>query len=244
MQIDRAIVFTGITNRIQSYAVDSATLFQRAVVEENIVNEYQPRENERLIIASLLDRAFALANAETSSAIPISLVLNQLTGKWLIHLLSKSYRELYDLINELSWNGIYILSQNGDWRNFIGYINAYISLIQTSKIKNYEIPIETYMNKLSHSISLLSLLRLLKDEALDAAKSKMFEYGIFSEAQSMESMIAAFTDSYVGRYKTIVDVIMAIDMCANRLVERLTKDKQFSYLLTSSNRANKYDILR
>ncbi len=246
LQIDRAISFTGITNRILSYATDSTTLFQRAVIEENIISEYNPRHNERLIVASLLDRAFALANAETSEAVPLSLVLNQLTGKWLIHLLSKSYQELYDLISQLSWNGVYILSQNEDWRSFIGYINAYIGIIQDSKLKKYDIPIEACINKLSHSLSLLSLLRLLKDEALDAAKNKLFEYGLFSEAQNMDDMVSVLIDSYSGSYKVMFDVIRAIDMYANRLIERLTKDKRFSYLLTFSNytKERKYDILR
>lgn len=246
LQIDRAINFTGITNRIHSYATDSTALFQRAIIEESIINEYQPRDNERLIVASLLDRAFALANAETSDAVPLSLVLNQLTGKWLIHLLSKSYRELYDLISQLSWNGVYALSQSEDWRNFIGYINVYIGIIQDSKLKKYDIPIEAYMNRLSHSLSLLSLLRLLKDEALDATKSKLYEYGLFSEAQNMEEMISILIDSYSGSYRAMLDVIRAIDMYANRIIERLTKDKQFLYLLTYSNntKERKYELLK
>ena len=119
LEINRAINFTGMVDRIQSFALDKSTLFQRAVVEENIIDEYKPQTEERIIIATLLDRAFALANAETSSAVPLSLVLNQLTGRWLIHLLSKTYKELYNLICELNWKGIFTLSQDEDWRKFI-----------------------------------------------------------------------------------------------------------------------------
>lgn len=246
LPIDRAINFIGIAERVQSYALDSTALFQRAVVEENIINECQPKDNERLIVASLLDRAFALANAETSDAVPLSLVLNQLTGKWLIHLLSKSYKYLYNLICKLNWSGIYVLSQHEDWRCFIEYINIYIGIVQGSKIKKYDIPIEAYMNKLSYSLSLLSLLRLIKDEAMAATKSKLFEYGLFSEAQNMDSMISFFIDSFSGGYRAMLDVIRAIDMYANRLIDRLTKDKQFSYLYHYPNNEDerKYEILK
>lgn len=246
LPIDRAFVFTGIADRVQSYAMDSSALFERAVIEENIKNEYQPRDNERLIVASLLDRAFALANAETSDAVPLSLVLNQLTGKWLIHLLSKSYEELYSLISRLTWNDIFLLSQNEDWCNFIGYINVFIGIVQSSKFNKYDIPIEVSMKKLSHSLSLLSLLRLLKAEALNVTKSKFFERGLFSEAQNIDTTISILIDSYSGSYKARLDVIRAIDMYANRLIEYLTKGKQFSYLLTYPNNTNerKYEILR
>ena len=88
----RRIVFTGIANRIQSCALDHNSLFQRAVIENIVVEEFNPNQQERLIVSTILDRAFAIANANTSNAIPLSLILNQLTGNWLISLLSKSYK--------------------------------------------------------------------------------------------------------------------------------------------------------
>lgn len=246
LEINRAISFTGMTARIQSFALDKSTLFQRALVEEMIVDEYKPQDRERIIIATLLDRAFALANAETSSAVPLSLVLNQLTGKWLIHLLSKTYKELYTLICELSWESLFSLSQDEDWRKFIEYINAYIGLIQDSNLKKYSVPIQTYINKLSHSLSLLSLLKLAKDEAIDVTKSTLYEYGLFSEAQNMEITSALLIDSYGGKYRMLLDVLRAIDFYTNRVTERLTKDKQFLYLLdyAEKQKERQYEILR
>ena len=96
-----------MANTIQSFALDRSTLFQRALIEDKIVDQYNPNSNEKNIIATLLDRAFALANAETSYAYAISSIKNQLRGRWLAHLLYKSYRELYNAINELSWSQIY-----------------------------------------------------------------------------------------------------------------------------------------
>ncbi|MBQ4544073.1 MAG: hypothetical protein II996_00700 [Oscillospiraceae bacterium] len=246
LEINRAINFTGMAERIQSFALDKSTLFQRAVVEENIIDEYKPQTEERIIIATLLDRAFALANAETSNAVPLSLVLNQLTGRWLMHLLSKTYKVLYNLICELNWKGIFTLSQDEDWRKFIAYINAYIGLVQDSKLKKYSAPIQPCINKLSHSLSLLSLLKLAKDGAIDATKNKLYEYGIFSEAQNMEITVNLLLDSYGGKYRVLLDVLRAIDLYANRVVEKLTKDKQYLYLLNHAEkqRERQYEILR
>lgn len=244
-EIGRAINFTGIVNRIQSYALDKSSLFQRAVVEENIAEEYNPHSSERIIIATLLDRAFALANAETSNAVPLSLVLNQLTGKWLIHLLQKTYKELFNLICELKWAEVFTLSQDEEWRKFIAYINAYIGIVQDSKLKKYYAPIEPCINKLSHSLSLLSLMKLIKDEAIDATKSKLYEAGLFSDAQNIELMLELFLDSYYGKYRVLLDVLRAIDLYANRIVERLTEEKKYSYLIHhSEGDEKKFEILR
>lgn len=132
-----------MANTIQSFALDRSTLFQRALIEDKIIDQYNPNSNEKNIIATLLDRAFALANAETSNAYPISLIKNQLTGRWLAHLLYKSYRELYNAINELSWSEIFSLSQNEDWQKLITCINAYISVAQDAKEKNTNFLLKT-----------------------------------------------------------------------------------------------------
>lgn len=241
---NRAIVFTGIINRIHGFALDQTSLFQRALIEDTIVNEFSPNGNERLIVATLLDRAFALANAETSNAVPLSLVLNQLTGKWLHRLLYRSYGQLYQLICNLSWAEIYELSQNEDWRNFIGYINAFIFLIQDSNVKKYPVEIETYTKKLSSSISLLNLLHFAKEEAIDAMKDKLFEFGLFSEAIYLDETIDLLASCYVGKYSTLVKLVSAIDIYANRIIENLTKIKEIAPLLVLSNEEKQYEILK
>ena len=245
MDVERAIDFTGITNKISSLAVDKTNLFQRAVIEENIIEEYTPVMEDQLIIATLLDRSFALANAYTSNATPISLVLNQLTGKWLIYLLSKSYKMLYNMICRLSWDDVFFLSQDADWRNLISYINSYIYIVQESALKKQDFQIDRCINKLSHSMFLLSLLRLAKSEALNATKSKLYEYGLFSEAQNMEAMLDLLTEAYAGKHRILLDIICAIDLTANRLEEKLTKDKKYSYLLEISRKqkAKNFDVL-
>lgn len=61
LDANRTIVFTGIVNRIQGIAYDRANLFQRALIEDLIIDEFNPKENERLVVATLLDRAFLKA---------------------------------------------------------------------------------------------------------------------------------------------------------------------------------------
>lgn len=235
-----------MVNRIQSFALDKAILFQRAVVEDAIVDEFTPSNQERTIIATLLDRSFALANAETSNAIPLSLILNQLTGKWLQHLLIKTYANIYRLICELSWSEIFTLSQDEDWRKFISYINVFIGVVQDSWNKKYEVVIESCINKLSHSLSLLSLAKIIKKEAVDAAKNKLFHNGYFSEAQNMELLVETALDSYRGKYRVLLDVLQAIDIYAKRIDEKLTIEKKYSYLLSSAKKREdrNFEILR
>ena len=114
LDINRSIAFTGMVNRIQDMAFDNSCLFQRALVEEIISDEFKPRRSESLAIATILDQAFASANARTSDAIPISLIRNRLTGRWLYRLLYKSYADLYNEICKLSWQDIYELTQDKD----------------------------------------------------------------------------------------------------------------------------------
>lgn len=240
---NRAITFTGIVNRIHECALNQSSLYQRALIEEIVVDEFNPTFNERLIVSSLLDRAFALANAGTSNAVPISLVLNQLTGIWLKRLLFRSYGELYNLICKLSWSEVYVLSQSSDWREFIGYINAFIYLIQDSRIKKYPIDIRESTSKLSKSISLLNLLRFVGEEAISAAKDKLYEYGLFSEAQNLEVTIDLLLSCYAGRHKQLLDAMCAIDILAKRITENMTKLKNFDYLLGLNNKKD-YIILK
>lgn len=245
LDIKRAICFSGMTNRISSFALDKSNLFQRAVIEESIIEEYKPMADEQIIIATLLDRSFALANAYTSNAIPLSLVLNQLTGKWLSHLLHKTYNSLYTLLCGLNWDDVFSLCQDNDWRKFVSYINAYIFMVQESAIKKQNFQIDNCISRLSHSISLFSLLRLAKNEALDATKSKLYEYGLFSEAQNIKMMIDLLTEAYTGNQRRFLDVLCAIELTAKRIEEKLIKDKQYSYLieLGGKQQAKKYDLL-
>lgn len=234
LEVTRAINFVGMANTIQSFALDQSILFQRALIEDKILDQYNPRDDEKSIIATLLDRAFALANAETSNAYPISLITNQLTGRWLAHLLYKCYRELYNAINELSWSEIFSLSQNEDWQKLITSINAYISVIQDAKEKKYELPIENYINGLSNRLYVLALVKLIRDEAIDTAKEKMYQIGLFSEAQDIEMVADLLVDSYSGKHRMLFDVLCAIDYYSNKVLEELTKEKKYRYLVDNS----------
>lgn len=242
---ERAICFTGITNRIFNYALDKSILFQRALIEESIVKEFQPSNNEQKIIATLLDRSFASANARTSDGTPVSLILNQLTGKSLIKILSKSYKNLFSLICSLNWDDIYYLSQDKDWQKLITYINAYIAIIQKSYIYRTDFFIDECMKKLSHSISLLSLLRITKTEAFSALKSKFYDPSINTAAQNLEVMVDLLNDAYVGKHRKLLDVLSAIDLTAISLEEKIRNEKNYSYLelIGREQRAKHFNIL-
>lgn len=240
-----SITFTGVTNRIFDFALDNSMLYQRALIEDAVTSEYSLAPLGRQIVADLLDRAFALANAKTSGAVPITLILNQLTGSWLQKLLFRSYRPLYNLICALDWDDVYTLSQSSDWHDFIGYINAFILAIQTCKklSKGQDSnSIDLILSKLSRYIALLNLFDALKKEAIDAIKNKCYKSGLFSEAQNLSLNMKMLTDYYNGRYKQLIDALCAIDMLANRIIENLTQLQNCNYLLKLGNQEKDYNI--
>lgn len=222
LDIKRSIAFTGMVNRIQDLALNKSSLFQRALIEDIITKEFKPRKMEIQAIATLLDRGFALANAGASDAIPISLLRNVLTGRWLQRLLQKSYSDLYTLICGLSWHEVYELSQNEDWITFINYINDYIFLIQEMSRRNLPIDIEKTVGKLTFSVDMYKFLCFLKDEAISAAKEKLLEAGMVLDALTLEDNFERLKQLYLGKTDPLLDIILAIDCYARRNTENLT----------------------
>lgn len=222
LDFKRSIAFTGMVNRIQDLALNKSALFQRALIEDVITKEFKPEKMEIQAIATLLDRGFALANAGASDAIPISLLRNVLTGRWLQRLLQKSYSALYTLICGLSWHEIYELSQNEDWITFINYINDYIFLIQEMSRRNLPIDIEKTVGKLTFSVDMYKFLCFLKDEAISAAKEKLLEAGMVLDALTLEDNLERLKQLYLGKTDPLLDIILAIDCYARRNTENLT----------------------
>lgn len=240
LDINRSIVFTGMVNRIQDMAFDNSSLFQRALVEERISDEFKPRRSESLAIATILDQAFASANAQTSDAIPISLIRNRLTGRWLYRLLYKSYADLYNEICKLSWQEVYELSQDKDWDYFIRYINCYIYLVQHSINGRRSHDTDSIIKKMSSTVQMYRFLNYLKDEAINAAKEKMIEVGMIYDALMLEEMIQLFSDFYTGRDKPLLDIVYAINEYARRNLVNLTTLVPSKQILQATERAKKY----
>jgi hypothetical protein len=230
-----AIIFNGIVNEIEQLAGDKNNLFQRNLIKNQIISEYHPSSDKIEFATILIDSAFSLANAATNNAIPISFVMNQLTGRWLSCLLKKTYYKLYNLICNLTWVEVYNLSQDKEWREFILLINSFIYLVQNLSLKNQPFIIESNIKKMSSYVFKLAFWNFVKTQALDALKNKMYEFGPISEFQNFEFMLDLYTACYNGKYRFLIDAINATDSFANRLTERL-EWKQFSYLLEFGNR--------
>lgn len=222
LDVNRSIVFTGMVNRIQDLALNRSSLFQRALIENIISDEFRPQKIESQAIATLLDRSFALANAGASDSVPISLLRHTLTGRWLQRLLRKSYSQLYSLIYNLSWHEIYELSQDPDWITFVEYVNDYIFLIQEMNRKRISIDIEKTIGRLATSLETYEFLRFLKDEAISAAKETLLDAGMVFEALTLVDNIDKLSEIYLGRIDPLLDIIRAIDCYAKRNIENLT----------------------
>lgn len=241
LDINRSIAFTGMVNRIQDMAFDNSCLFQRALVEEIISDEFKPRRSESLAIATILDQAFASANARTSDAIPISLIRNRLTGRWLYRLLYKSYADLYNEICKLSWQDIYELTQDKDWDYFIRYINCYIYLVQNSISSRRSRDAENIIKKMSSTIQMYRFLNYLKDEAISAVKEKMIDVGMVYDALTLEEMVQQFSNFYTGSDKPLLDIIYAINEYARRNLINLTSLAPSRQILQATEKAQKYN---
>lgn len=222
LEVNRSIAFTGMVNRIQDFALNTSTLFQRSLIEDVIETEYRPHEVEKQAIATLLDRAFALANAETSKAVPISLLRNRLTGKWLQRLLLRSYSDLHTLICKLSWHEIFELSQSHDWITFIRYINDYIFLTQAMARDNQVVPLDQTVGKLTLSVKTYKFLNYLKNEAISALKEKLLEAGMVYDALFLEDNINRLEEFYRGNFNPLISLMLAIESFARRNKENLT----------------------
>ena len=94
------------------------------------------------------------------------------------------------------------------------------------------------------SVSLLNLLRFVKQEAIEVMKSKLFDCGLISEAQSIEENVDLLLDCYSGKSRQLIDVVCAIDLYAERVIEDLTKAKRYGYILNSRNKKAVYEILK
>lgn len=222
LTINRSIAFTGMVNRIQDMAINKSNLFQRALVENVIRDEFNPCAMESQAIATILDRAFALANAETSKAVPISLLRNRLTGRWLQRLLQNTHSNLYNLICQLSWHEIYDLSQNKDWITFITYINDYIFFVQELTRQKQPVYIEQVLGKLKASIVMYKFFSVLKQEAISAMKDKLIKSGLLFEAYELDERVQRLSELYLGKLGPLRDLILAIECYAKRNVENLT----------------------
>lgn len=222
LDFNRSIVFTGMVNRIQDFALNKYSLFQRALIEDIIAKEFKPQNVESQAIATLLDRGFALANAGASDAVSISLIRNMLTGRWLQRLLQKTYADLYRLICNLSWHQVFELSQSEDWISFIDYINDYIFIIQEMNRNSIPINIEKIIGRLTTSVGMYKFFCLLKEEAISAAKEKLLEAGMVLDAFTLEDNIKRLDEIYLGKVSPLLDLLLAIDCYARRNVENLT----------------------
>ena len=245
LDLNSQITFTAIASEIEDRASDSQSLFQRALIEDVVRNNFQSTAQERQIVATFLDRAFALANAKASNAYPLTLILNQLTGKSMIELLSKVYPKLYHEICELSWTGIYRLSQTNAWIGFVKCINAFIYIVQHLHKNHEPFSIDELVKKFESYSTLYTLTKFIKDKAIDNVKSKMYEQYIFSQSQDPDQIFDLLLDCYSGKYKRLVDVMIAIDRYEEGIEKELSLRK-YNYLqdLGTLQQKSNYEIFK
>ena len=114
--------------------------------------------------------------------------------------------------------------------------------MQDSSIKKYPVNIDEHSKTITHSLALLNLLKYIKEEAIDAMKDKMFEFGLLSEAQNLEGSVDLMVSCYTGRFKPLIDTICAVDFYAKRVVENITIRKAYEHIVERGQSEKHYDL--
>jgi hypothetical protein len=163
-----------VINHLQDYSKER-TLFQRSFIEHRLYLDTNITTNELFIVRSILDMSYIYANAEASSAIPLSLETKQVTGKSLSVFLNKCYKDIYDKIIQMDWHLLYLLSKYEYWHEFIEGVNCIISFSQRSAK-------ETTVNKDFHRISsflwVYHIFRVIREISLESIRTMSHSSGI------------------------------------------------------------------
>lgn len=207
---------------------EQAPLFQRAIIIENQRDKYQPGSAAMLFMEDILDKSFAYANAKTSDAYPITFIVNQLTGIWMMDLLKRIYPRIYMSIRNLSWGYLYSLANAPEWIEFKNYINAMVFLLQQPYRKNdptgerYVDSIENHVEKIVEDVRLYRLVLLLKEKTVSKIKDVLKQNGAFYEAYTIDEQIEQLVNSLSVRYdQKLLYILYMIEHIAEILPRRI-----------------------
>lgn len=174
---------------------DQAPLFQRAVIENKIIQNYHPGKLVTLEVSDILDKSFAYANAYTNDAVPVTFIENQLTGKWLIKLLKGAYPNVYMKIISIPWDCLYDLAVCDEWKAFKMYINALIATLQKPYLVKDKVEIERMESierdvmKAIKDITTYNLFNGLLSEVISKIKNQLKTSGLFYEINQTDVII-------------------------------------------------------
>lgn len=199
------IKLQGMLNDVYT-AAEKASFFQRAIILESQQDKYQPGNAVMLLMEDILDKSFAYANAKTNDAYPITFIMNQLTGVWMIDLLKRVYPQIYSSICRMPWCYLYSLANTSEWIEFKTYINAMIFLLQQPYRENdltgkkYIDNIENDTEKVIHSVQLYRLISILKEKFVSKMRDSLKQTGAFYEAYTFSEQVEQVVKSLSMRY--------------------------------------------
>ena len=175
LPVNQAIHMGKILNDLIIISEDRSHLFQRSAIEANLISLHHANRLEVDVIKRILDKGFAYANGISSYAAPLSQITNRLTSLTFIPILKKADQELYNTICNLSWIGLYKLSINDLWLDFVDQINRLLLLYRDSKRRSQTLLPPSFLG-LGMRIS--NLAEGLYEAAVDSLQQELVKNGV------------------------------------------------------------------
>lgn len=209
MPLELSIHMGKIFNDLLTISEDRKSLFQRTAIENKLIKEYGATQNEIGIIGNMLDKGFAYANGISCYAAPISLITNRLTGKEFMSILKSVDKELYDIVEKLSWNALYRLSINDTWLDFIDHLNRLLLLYQGSENRKDSL---FSPSQIEFSVITNNLIRKLYEYAIETLQQELFKAGAFIiDVSNVKEYSEKLLDIYVYNRNEYWDIIKQVD---------------------------------
>lgn len=215
----------GILYTLDNYA-SSPYLFQRSIICESLDQKFKLSPTESLIVNNILDHSFAIANAKTSLAVPLTLVTNQITGRWLASLLNYSNPSLHRKIMSLSWDQVYSISKTYEWEEFVKCLNSLIFLLQMSHKKE----LDSIAHHICHFKTMYQLVSWLINQIAKKASQMATISNTYYDYSQIKDTFKIYTELASSSLSITLKFIGYFEACMNSLEAKLDHLDKFDLI--------------
>ena len=197
----------------------SNSLFQRAIIEEQLSEKYRMNQVQSKVISTILDRSFATANAKTNESRPISSIIHRLTGEFMIRIMKLCYPQLFSKVKSLSFEQLFQLSIDHDFRTLVDILNALVFLTEQNKLA--KICITDICGVISLSLTAFHLTKVLFNLSVDLAKSNYICNDIISSLMSNELIYQFIREYNTAPVNAYLEALKLADQYFHRISENI-----------------------
>lgn len=197
-----------VANEVTIMTKNKGELFQRSLVINRLLENTDINSWELALMKCFLDRGFSYANGLSVNAASISLIANKITGVQLMNILYTIDYELYTMICNLSWDKIYILSEEVNWVHFLDQLNKLLIICQKfhkNKMQLFNI------KSLSISLETLRLVTKVYESAIESIQKSMLLMGIPLIGNEISQIGDTIFDEYICKKSDYVGLIKELN---------------------------------